>query len=170
MNTSDSNKEFGNKYCMAITQFTAKELNRKSMMEDEELYCETDKFYGFVIFDVGTLQFYMGELKDDDTYHEILTLFYSIRPVEIIIFKKNLPVYLENFISTLTSKPLITRISKEFNNMMSFHIAEKYLGVKDKWNDVLKKNLLNEHYINISASFYLASSYLESLLIADQVN
>jgi len=169
IDTTDAKKGFSNKYCMAITQFSAKDLNRKNLMNDGNIYCETDKYYGFVIFDVGTLQFYLGEIKDDETYQEILTLLYSIRPEEIIILKKNLPTYIENFITTLSSKPKITRITKDFSNALSYSLADKYFGSKEKWNDLVRKYVVDENYLNISASFFLAASYLENILLADQV-
>lgn len=162
--SSQTSEVYSNKYCIAIVNFSAVDLE---VRESEK---ENRFFFGFILFDVSTLNFYVGEIEEDDTYNKIQSIFFTIKPEEVIYFRNNLPLFIENFIKSLSSKPLITVRKNDFNLMKSYHLVTEYFGSdQDKWDPLINKFILEKRYSNISAAFYLSINFLKNLLLSETV-
>jgi DNA mismatch repair protein MSH6 len=146
-----NNNSYNNKYCVALVL--------------------KDNTWGFTVFDLTTLCFYFGELiETDDTYNQIMTFLYNIRPDEVVIMKGNLPNYVLNFIATISSKPQITILKHDFNVILLQKICRKYFGDDmTKWNEIIANLLMNEEKFKANCnSLYITISYLEKILLAEQ--
>jgi DNA mismatch repair protein MSH6 len=128
--------------------------------------------WGFVVFDVSTLNFYFGELNetDENTYTQIMTFLYNIRPEEVIVMKGNLPNYVINFITSLTSKPQLSVLKSDYNLISLQKLCKKYFGEDiTKWNEIISNILMNETNFHSScAALYITINYLEKILLAEQ--
>jgi DNA mismatch repair protein MSH6 len=146
-----NNNTYNNKYCVALTY--------------------RGNSWGFVVFDVTTLNFYVGELtENDETYNQIMTFLYNIRPDEVIFMKGNLPNYVLNFIGSLSSKPQITILRNDYNIILLQKLCRRYFGEDvSKWNEIVSNFMMNEEkYITSCSSLYITMIYLEKILLAEQ--
>ena len=163
-NNSNSSAIYANKYCIALVNLSAQDLDINQESKDIQYY------FGFVLFDVSTLDFYVGEIQEDETYNKIQSIFYTIKPEEVIYFRNNLPSYIENFIKSLSSKPLISIRKNDFNLMKSYHIVREYFGDdQDKWDPMINRYILDKRYSNISGAFYLSINFLKNLLLSETI-
>lgn len=149
---NQSNNTYNNKYCIA-------------------LHYDNKNTWGYVIFDVSTLNFYFGEITDDDeSYNKIMTLLYNIKPEEVIEMKGNLPTYIQNFLISLSSKPQMTTLKNEYALVGLQRLCEKYFGQNlESWNNIIVNYLMNEDkYRNVCSALYITIVYLEKILLAEQ--
>ena len=85
--------------------------------------------WGITIFDITTLQFYLGRIEEEppkftpksqtsqineSNYSKLKSLLYNIAPEEVICVSKNIPEIMMNFIKGLTSKPLINNLKNNY--------------------------------------------------------
>ncbi len=127
--------------------------------------------WGFVIFDVTTLKFYIGSfVEEDESFSKIMTLLYNLKPEEVILMRNNLPNYILNFISSLSTKPQLTYLKNDYNVLLLNKICTKYFGSDiDKW----QKSILNyvseeDVFRNACCALYITAIYLEKILLAEQ--
>jgi DNA mismatch repair protein MSH6 len=126
--------------------------------------------WNFLIWDVTTLDFYFGRIEyDDENFTKIKTLLYNINPQEIIIQRNNIENYMENFMSSLSSNPQITKMKPGFSMLNLFNLTNKYFGEnKNNWDNLLI-NYINEENEGMLKVIFNTLLYLEKLLLAEQI-
>lgn len=179
---SGSNKidglNYSNKYCVTLVcnlqgnashHVSQKILSQQISNSSQKAtsYCQ----WGFVIFDVTTLKFFIGQFnEDEDNYNKIMTLLYNIRPEEVIVARNNIPSYILNFIQTLSTKPQITYLKNEYNLLILNRVCQKYFGEDlEKWNQTVLKYVTDEeNYKNACCALFNTITFLEKILLAEQ--
>ena len=141
------------------------------------------QIWGICIFDITTLQFYLGKIeeekskflpktqtsqKDESNYNKIKSLLYNISPEEIICANKNLPENIINFIKGLSSRPLINNIKNNYKYSELNDLCIKYFTDDfEKWNPLIVSLFANhEEKYPTCVAFYLAIIYLEKIYLA----
>ena len=175
-----------NKFCIALFKYE-KETNIINeeifLSENNIIQNEPIVIWGFCIFDITTLQFYLGKIEEDpqkyspktqksqrneNSYSKIKSLLYNISPEEIICVNKNIPDIMINFIKGLSSRPLINNIKNNYKYSELNDLCIKYFG-KDfqKWNPLIVSLFADEkEKYPTCVSFYLTIIYLEKIFFA----
>jgi hypothetical protein len=139
--------------------------------------------WGICIFDITTLQFYLGKIEEEppkftpksqtsqineSNYSKLKSLLYYIAPEEVICVSKNIPEIMMNFIKGLSSKPLINNLKNNYKYSELNDLCVKYFGEDfEKWNPLIISLFENEKekYVTCVA-FYLSIIYLEKIFLA----
>jgi DNA mismatch repair protein MSH6 len=178
-NNNANNLNYQNKFCISLVCNIKGPGSRHLHKIDMKTYtqtnlnCESSDIYewGFVIFDVTTLKFYVGSFTEEEkSFNKILTLLYNISPEEVILMRDNIPLYILNFIKTLSSKPQITYLRDEYNVILLNKICTNFFGENlDDWNKIVLKYVSEEEsYRNLCCALYVTICFLEKILLADQ--
>ena len=139
--------------------------------------------WGICIFDVTTLQFYLGKIEEDQpkflpktqtsqknesNYIKMKSLLYNISPEEIICVNKNIPETMLNFIKGLSSRPLINNIKNNYKYSELNDLCIKYFGNDfEKWSPLIISLFANhEEKYPTCVAFYLSIIYLEKIFLA----
>lgn len=139
--------------------------------------------WGITIFDITTLQFYLGKIEEDppkfiaksqtsqineSNYSKLKSLLYNIAPEEVICVSKNIPEIMMNFIKGLTSKPLINNLKNNYKYTELNDLCVKYFGDDfEKWSPLIVNLFENEkEKYATCVSFYLSIIYLEKIFLA----
>ena len=142
--------------------------------------------WGICIFDVTTLQFYLGKIEEDQpkflpktqtsqknesNYLKMKSLLYNISPEEIICVNKNIPETMINFIKGLSSRPLINNIKNNYKYSELNDLCIKYFGSDfEKWNPLIISLFANhEEKYTTCVAFYLSIIYLEKIFLAKNI-
>ncbi len=149
--------------------------------------------WGICLFDVTTLKFYLGQIIEDlqsfstksnqsqtqtqtqssylsnINFNKLKTFLYNINPEEIICFRNNLPSKVNSFISSLSSKPLITSLKNTYNFNQLNTLCQKYFGEDfTTWNSILVNSFTHEkENFPLLNCLYLTIIYLEKILLAE---
>ena len=139
--------------------------------------------WGICIFDITTLQFYLGKIEEDppkyspktqasqkneSDYIKMKSLLYNISPEEIICVNKNIPETMMSFIKGLSSRPLINNLKNNYKYSELNDLCIKYFGNDfEKWNPLII-GLFAEHEEKYPTcvAFYLSMIYLEKIFLA----
>lgn len=153
-----------------VSQSSNNQLNGYSQLNSQQLVSSLYS-WGYIIFDVTTLKFFIGQFtEDDESYTKIMTLLYNIRPEEVILMRNNIPSYIVNFISTISSKPQITYLKNDYNVLSLNKICTKYFGDNiDNWQKTILDYVSQEDiHRNACCALYITANYLEKILLAEQ--
>ena len=179
-----------NKFCISIfrqekdLKVSQEDANLSKNLNDGNALPTSPKvLFGICIFDITTLQFYLGKIEEDppkftpksqtsqmneSNYSKIKSLLYNIAPEEVICVSKNIPEIMMNFIKGLTSKPLINNLKNNYKYSELNDLCVKYFGEDfEKWNPLIINLFENEKekYVTCVA-FYLTIVYLEKIFLA----
>jgi DNA mismatch repair protein MSH6 len=187
---TENKVSYNNRFCIALYCKEKDNENKENKDKDKDKdrvnnYNDNDEdnynnnhnknyktFYewNFLIWDVTTLDFYFGRIEfDDENFTKIKTLLYNINPQEIIIQRNNIENYMENFMSSLSSNPQITKMKPGFSMLILFNLTNKYFGEnKTNW-DKLLINYINEENEGMLNVIFNSITYLEKLLLAEQI-
>ncbi len=180
LNTNNANNlNYPNKFCISLVCNLKGPGSRHISKIQTQTYTQTNSNsessdiyeWGFVIFDVTTLKFYVGSFTEEEkSFNKILTLLYNIRPEEVILMRNNIPQYILNFLQTLSSKPQITYLRNDYNVILLNKICTNFFGENlDDWNKIVLKYISEEESNrNLCCALYVTISFLEKILLADQ--
>ena len=181
LNTNNSkNLNYPNKFCVTLVcNFKTSNSQLSSKIQTQTYYqasqsnLDNNEIYewGFVIFDVTTLKFYVGSILDDEkSFNKILTLLYNIRPEEVILMRNNIPQYVLNFIQTLSSKPQLTYLRNDYSIITFNKQCTQYFGENlENWDKTILKHISEEEANrNLCCALYVTINFLDKILLADQ--
>ena len=184
-----------NKFCIAIyMQDKENNITSEDIMLSKNLGGDDNNstplnisprqiIWGICIFDITTLQFYLGKIEEEppkftpksqtsqineSNYSKLKSLLYYIAPEEVICVSKNIPEIMMNFIKGLSSKPLINNLKNNYKYSELNDLCVKYFGEDfEKWNPLIISLFENEKekYVTCVA-FYLSIIYLEKIFLA----
>lgn len=180
-----------NKFCISIYR---QEIDNKATTDDvmisknlnnhsNALSTSAQVVWGICIFDITTLQFYLGKIEEEkakfspksqtsqsneSNYAKMKSLLYNIAPEEVICVSKNIPEIMMNFIKGLTSKPLINNLKNNYKYQELNDLCVKYFGDEfEKWNPLIVNLFANEkEKYATCVAFYLTITYLEKIFLA----
>lgn len=180
-----------NKFCISIYR---QEIDNKATTDDvmisknlnnhsNALSTSAQVVWGICIFDITTLQFYLGKIEEEkakfspksqtsqsneSNYAKMKSLLYNIAPEEVICVSKNIPEIMMNFIKGLTSKPLINNLKNNYKYQELNDLCVKYFGDDfEKWNPLIVNLFANEkEKYATCVAFYLTITYLEKIFLA----
>ncbi len=183
----DNKNNYKNKFCITLIskKIYKNELEKINKKDDNQMDKNFNKDemnnsivdnpligyqWNFIIFDVTTINFFFGEIShDDENFTKIKTLLYNINPQEIIIPKNNLDEYIINFISSLASRPLISKLKNDYSLLSLLKLTIKYFGEeRSSWNKTLLSHIKEEKEQMLNV-LYFTILYMENLLLAEQL-
>ena len=139
--------------------------------------------WGICIFDVTTLQFYLGNIIEDiqssqtqsqnsieGNYTKLMTALYNLCPDELILIRNNIPNRALSFVKSLSSHPQINYIKNSYSLSDLNNLCQKYFGENfQDWNQTIL-NLFSNEQLNHASLMSLHSTiiYLEKILLANQ--
>jgi DNA mismatch repair protein MSH6 len=153
-----------------VSQSSNNQQNGFSQLNSQQSV-STSYSWGYIIFDVTTLKFFIGQFtEDDESFTKIMTLLYNVRPEEVILMRNNIPSYIVNFISTISSKPQVTYLKNDYNVLSLNKICTKYFGENiDNWQKTILDYVSQEDtHRNACCALYITANYLEKILLAEQ--
>jgi len=178
---SENKNNYKNKFCITIVckKLYKNDLVSENLKNTNEEFLDNKSIndnpfigyeWSFIIFDVTTVNFFFGRIsQDDENFTKIKTLLYNINPQEVILIKNNLNDYILNFINSLSSKPLITKMKNDYTQLKLLTYIVKYFGEKrDEWNKILLSYIIEEKEEMLN-SLYFTICYLDNLLLAEQL-
>ncbi len=181
-----------NKFCISLVyndkseSFDNSQSNNNNYMSNLSQN-NINKFieWGICIFDVTTLQFYLGNVIEDiqgsqsqsqsqnyieGNYTKLMTTLYNLCPDELILIRNNIPNRALSFIHSLSSHPQINYIKNSYSLTDLNNLCQKYFGENfQNWNQTIL-NLFSNEQRNHSSLMALHSTiiYLEKILLANQ--
>ena len=180
-----------NKFCISLVYNDKCESNNSQSNEINYMSNLTQSNinkiieWGICIFDVTTLQFYLGNIIEDfqgsqnqsqsqnyieGNYTKLITALYNLCPDELILIRNNIPNRALSFIKSLSSHPQINYIKNSYSLTDLNNLCQKYFGENfQKWNKTILDLFSNEQ-LNHSSLMALHSTiiYLEKILLANQ--
>ena len=180
-----------NKFCISLVYNDKCESNNSQSNEINYMSNLTQSNinkiieWGICIFDVTTLQFYLGNIIEDfqgsqnqsqsqnyieGNYTKLITALYNLCPDELILIRNNIPNRALSFIKSLSSHPQINYIKNSYSLTDLNNLCQKYFGENfQNWNQTILDLFSNEQH-NHSSLMALHSTiiYLEKILLANQ--
>ena len=180
-----------NKFCISLVYNDKCESNNSQSNEINYMSNLTQSNinkiieWGICIFDVTTLQFYLGNIIEDfqgsqnqsqsqnyieGNYTKLMTTLYNLCPDELILIRNNIPNRALSFIKSLSSHPQINYIKNSYSLTDLNNLCQKYFGENfQNWNQTILDLFSNEQH-NHSSLMALHSTiiYLEKILLANQ--
>ena len=157
-----------NKFCISLVYNDKCESNNSQSNEINYMSNLTQSNinkiieWGICIFDVTTLQFYLGNIIEDfqgsqnqsqsqnyieGNYTKLITALYNLCPDELILIRNNIPNRALSFIKSLSSHPQINYIKNSYSLTDLNNLCQKYFGENfQNWNQTILDLFSNEQH------------------------
>ena len=126
---------------------------------------------GIGFFDIGTLQFFLGRYKDNESFGIFRTIINQIRPVEVIFDRENTQEELVNILKNAALCPIFSTVSPKdcWGIPMTLSAIMNYFGENsEEWPKIIIKARDDENNDLMMNAFGMIINYLERHLIAEQ--